>query len=256
MFLKSWDNIGEKTINKIAEMAFKSQIRNAEHLRVQVKTDPQKLAQGVLESLDIDGSGLIMQKDLRLEKMKITLNNIAVSPFKALMGNVQLTQPSTGNATIVLNEKDIESALNIDNLNRQLQHYNIFRHDHPVKVKFFRVDCRILADGRIMIKAKLRILEDNSIEQRHEVIESVCLIIKPRICTQGQNLLMDEVECTQGTQFSPILIKAILDESLKVLNLNRLSVDGISLKVNHVSTEDGKLSFLALAGITHLPKIS
>ncbi|WP_017293291.1 LmeA family phospholipid-binding protein [Geminocystis herdmanii] len=249
MFQKSWDNLGEKTINKIAEMAFKSQIKNADHLRVQVKTNPQKLAQGVLESLDIDGSGLIMQKDLRLEKMKITLNNIAVSPFKALMGNVQLTQPSKGNASIVLNEKDIESALNINNLNRQLQNYEILRHNHPVKVKFFRVDCRILADGRIMIKAKLKILEDNS-------LESVCLIIKPRICTIGKNLLMDEVECTQGTQFSPILIKAILDESLKVLNLDRLSVDGISLKINHVSTEDGKLSFLAMAGITHLPKMS
>lgn len=256
MFQKSWNNIGEKTINKIAEMAFKSQIKKADHLRVQVKTNPQKLAQGMLESLDIDGSGLIMQKDLRLEKMKITLNNISVSPFKALMGNVQLTQPSQGNASIVLNEKDIESALNINHLNRQLQKYEILRHNHLVKVEFFRVDCRILGDGRIMIKAKLKILEDNSIAQRHEVIESVCLIIKPRICTIGKNLLMDEVECTQGTQFSPILIKAILDESLKVLNLDRLSVDGISLKINHVSTEDGKLSFLAMAGITHLPKMS
>lgn len=249
MFLKSWDNIGEKTINKIAEMAFKSQIKNADHLTVQVKTNPQKLAQGVLESLDIDGSGLIMQRDLRLEKMKITLNNIAVSPFKALMGNVQLTQPSKGNASIVLNEKDIESALNIDNLNHYVQKYEILHHSQPVKVKFFRVDCRILRDGRIAIKAKLKILDTNS-------SESVCLIIKPRICTMGKNLLMDEVECTQGTQFSPILIKAILDESLKVLNLDRLSVDGISLKINHVSTEDGKLSFLAIAGITHLPKVT
>lgn len=249
MFSKSWDNIGEKTINKIAEIAFKSQIKKAEHLRVQVKTDPQKLAKGMLESLDIDGTGLVMQRDLRLEKMKITLNNIAVSPFKALMGNVQLTQPSKGNASIVLNEKDIESALNIDNLNQNLQKYEILHYSQPVRVKFFRVDCRILGDGRIMIKAKLKILETNS-------IESVCLIIKPRICNLGKNLLMDEVECTQGTQFSPILIKAILDESLKVLNLDRLSVDGITLKINHVSTEDGKLSFLAIAGITHLPRMS
>jgi LmeA-like phospholipid-binding len=249
MFSKSWDNLGEKTINKIAEMAFKSQIKNADHLRVQVKTNPQQLAKGVLESLDIDGTGLVMQRDLRLEKMKITLNNISVSPFKALMGNVQLTKPSKGSASIVLNEKDIESALNINNLNQYLQKYEILHHNQPVTVKFFRVDCRILGDGRIMIKAKLRILETNS-------QESVCLIIKPRICTIGNNLLMDDVECTQGTQFSPILIKAILDESLKVLNLDRLSVDGISLKINHVSTEDGKLRFLAIAGITHLPKMS
>lgn len=249
MFLKSWDDIGEKTINKIAEVAFKSQIKKAENLIVQVKTNPQKLAKGILESLDIDGTGLVMQRDLRLEKMKITLNNIAVNPFKALMGNVQLTQPSGGNAFIVLNEKDIESALNINKLNRQLQNYEILYNHHLVRVQFFRVNCRILGDGRIMIKAKLRILET-------KIIESVCLIIKPRICNLGKNLLMDEVECTQGKRFSPILIKSILDESLKVLNLDRLSVDGITLQVNHVSTEEGKLRFLALAGITHLPRSS
>ncbi|BAQ65322.1 DUF2993 domain-containing protein [Geminocystis sp. NIES-3709] len=248
MLLNKFDNIGEKTINKIAEMAFKSQIKDAQHLSVQVKTDPQKLAKGVLESLDIDGYGLVMQKNFRLEKMRITLNNIAVSPFKALMGNVQLTQPSEGDACIILNEKDIETALNIDNLNQKLQKYDIFYQNRPVGVTFFRVDCRILGDGRVAIKAKLKISETNS-------IESVCLVIKPRICTHGQSILMDEVECTQGQQFSSILTDAILEESTKIFNLDSLLMDGISFKMNYISMEEGKFNVLAIAGITHLPKV-
>ncbi|NCO75261.1 MAG: DUF2993 domain-containing protein [Cyanobacteria bacterium] len=246
MLFNQLDSIGEKTINKIAEMAFKSQIKKAEHLSVQVKIEPSKLAKGILESLHIDGYGLTMQKDLRLEKMKITLNNISVSPLKALMGNVQLTKPSQGKASIVLNEKDIETALNINNLNQQLQKYDIPLDNKLVKVKFYRADCRILADGRIVVKAKLKILNT-------QIIESICLVIKPRICHSGQGVLLSEVRCTQGKQFSSTLTNLILEESAKIFNLNHFLMDGISLDVNHLTTEDGKLNLMATAGITHLP---
>lgn len=246
MLLSKLDNIGEKTINKIAEMAFKSQIKNAEYLSVQVKIDPHKLSKGILESLNIDGYGLEMQKNLRLEKMQITLNNIAVNPLKALMGNVQLTKPSQGKACIVLSEKDIERALNINNLNQQLQKYNILHHNQSVKVKFCRVDCRILGDGRVMVKGKLKVINT-------QALESVCLVIKPRICNSGQGIFLDEVKCTQGKQFSSILINAILEESAKIFNLDNFLMDGISLDVNHLTMEDGKLNLLAIAGITRLP---
>ncbi len=248
MLLSQLDNIGEKTINKIAEMALKSQIKNFQHLNVQVKTDPHKLSKGILESLNIDGYGLEMQKDLRLEKMQITLNDIAVSPLKALMGNVQLTQPSQGKACVVLSEKDIETALNIDNLNQHLQKHYI-RHHQSVEVKFCRVDCRILADGRIVIKVKLKMANS-------QTVESICLIIKPCICKSGQGIFLDRVRCTQGEKFSPILVNGILKESAKILNLDNFLMDGISLEVNHLTMEEGKLNLLAIAGITHLPKIS
>lgn len=247
MLFSKFDNIGETTINKIAEMAFKSQIKNAEYLSVQVKTDSNKLSKGILESLTIDGYKLEIQKDLRLEKMQITLNNIAVSPLKALMGNVQLTQPSQGKACVVLSEKDIETALNLDNLNQQLQKDDIRHYNQSVKVRFFRVDCRILGDGRVMIKGKLKVINT-------QIIESVCLVIKPRICNSGQGIFLDEVKCTQGKQFSSILINSILEESAKILNLDNFLMDGISLDVNHLTMEDGKLNLLAIAEITHLPK--
>ncbi|MBL1209223.1 DUF2993 domain-containing protein [Geminocystis sp. GBBB08] len=246
MLLSKLDNIGEKTINKIAEMAFKSQIKNAQYLSVQVKTNPTQLSKGILESLNIDGYGLEMQKDLRLEKMQITLNNIAVSPLKALMGNVQLTQPSEGNACVVLSEKDIETALNIDNLNKQLQKSEICYGNQTIKAKFYQVKCRILADGRVMVKAKLKIINT-------QTFESVCLVIKPRVCKSGQGILLDEVICTQGKEFSSILINAIVEESAKIFNLDNFLMDGISLDVNHLTMEDGKLNLLAVAGITHLP---
>lgn len=242
MLLSKFDGIGEKTINKIAEMAFKTQIKSAQHLSVQVKTNPQKLAKGVLESLDIDGNGLMMSENLPLEKMRITLNHIAVSPFKALMGNVELTQPSRGKAHIILNEKDIETTLNIHNLNRQLQ-----QSSSELNLLFQRVDCRILSDGRIAIKAKLKVLKTHK-------IESICLIIKPRFCQVKKGIILDEFACTQGERDSAKVVKILLEEVGKVFNLEKLLIDGIYLQVDQFSTSEGKLNLLAIAGITHLPK--
>jgi len=242
MLLGKFDTIGEKTINKIAEMAFKSQIKSAKYLSVQVKTNPQQLAKGILESLDIDGNGLIMRENLPLEKMRITLNDIAVSPFKALMGNVELTQPSRGKARIILNETDIETILNVDNLNSKLGQYPT-----ASKVFFKRVDFRILSDGRIAIKAKLK-------EQNSNKLESICLIIKPRICQHKKGIILDEFACTQGEIWSATVVKILLAEVGKVLNLENLLIDGIYLQVDKISISEGKLNLFANAGITHLPK--
>lgn len=247
MLFKKFDNIGETTINKIAEMAFKSQIKSAKHLSVKVKTDPHKLAKGVLESIDIDGYGLTMQKNLCLEKMTINLSEIAVNPLKAIMGNVQLTQPSYGSAFVVLSEANIETALNIDNLNQQLSKYQILVNHQPVTARFSRVDCRILDDGRVSVKAKLSILDENK-----SAVKSICLNFKPTICTQGNGIILGEIVCTQGQELSPILTNALIEEAKRIFNLDHFSMDGISLNVNNFDIEEGKLNLLAKAGLTHL----
>lgn len=243
---KKFNHIGEKTINKIATMVFANQIKGADKLNVKVKTNPNSLSKGELESLAIDGEGLITQKDLRMHQMTITLNKIAVSPFKALMGDVQLTQPSEGSACIVLNQSDIETALNLDNLNQQLQQYDIHLDDQLITVNFTKVDCRILGDGRIIVKARFKVIETDK-------IESICLIITPRICKISNGILLDDVEFTQGKELSPILLNAILVEATKIFNLQNFKMDGISLDVYQFEIEEGKLNLLAAAGITHLP---
>lgn len=242
MLLSTFDSIGEKTINKIAEIAFKTQIKDAKYLRVEVKTDPQLLAKGVLESLHIDGNGLIMQENIPLEKMNITLNHIAVNPLKALMGNVQLTQPSKGKASLILSEKNIETALNVNHLNKRLRGENT-----EEKVEFTKVDCRILEDGRISLKTKFR-----SLNPPHS--QSVCVIIKPRVCDSQGEIVIDDVMFTQGSHHSSLIVNVLLKEVAKIFNLKNLLLDGISLKVSSFRAEEGKLILFANAAITHLPK--
>jgi hypothetical protein len=246
MLLTKLDKIGEKTINKIAEMAFKSQIKDAQHLSVKVTTEPHKLAKGILESLDINGYGLTIQQNLPLEQMTISLKEIAVNPFQALMGKVQLTQPSYGKADIVLTEQNIATALNINYLNRQLSQVKIILENQPVTTRFSRVDCSIFKDGRVAIKAKLIILDRDS-------IENISLILQPTICPQGQGIVFAERKYNQGQELSPILTNALTQAAQRIFNLDHFVMEGISLKVNNFTVTEGKINLLAKAGITRLP---
>ena len=247
MFLNI-DSLGEKTINKIAEVALTTQFKRAEKLTVQVKTDPNKLAQGILESLSIDGQGLVMSKNQQVQSMNITLNTIAVSPLKALMGNIQLTQPSNGTACIVLNDTDLNSAFQLENLKKQLKKYQIYLDGQLVTVDIQKVYFSILPNGKVGIKAVVFIKETQQFKQ-------VSLTIVPQICTNEKGIIMEDVQCEQGGELSPLLINTLLEEAKKIFNLNNFQIEGISLLIKQLEVEQGKLTFQAVAGITRFPSV-
>lgn len=77
--------IGEQTLNQIAKVALSSQLDWADELDVRVKTDPGKLVQGQLDSFFVDGSGLVVRSDLRMESMAgidLKLDRLDVRPGK------------------------------------------------------------------------------------------------------------------------------------------------------------------------------
>lgn len=246
MQLPNLDNLGETTISKIATKAFQTQVTEARELSVKVKVNRQNLRKGILESLEIKGEGLVMRRGLSLEQMNINLYEIAVNPLKALIGNVQLTKPSTGDACLILTEKDISIALNLGYLNAIAQTYEVSVDDDPVHIKFASIHCRILSDHHIRVEGRILIEETNKIER-------VCVSFKPIICDQGSGVLLDNLEYLEGEELSPIIIDTLITQICEVFNLDHFVIDGISLQVNSLDLSSGMLKLSALAGITHFP---
>ncbi len=243
MFFK-FDDLGEKTINKIAEVALSTKLEKREKLEVKVKTDPNLLAKGTLESLVIDCQGLMVENALRMESINITLNTIAVSPFKALTGNIQLTQPSRGKACVLLTEKDITRVLDRAILRKQQN--EILIDNQVVKVSLQQVTCNLLETGKILIEGRVK-REDT------KDIKKVSLEIQPKICQAGNGVIIDEVEYLQEADLSSTLLDPILQEAKSILNLKNFKVDGLSLKVEEFNIKQGALQLEAEAGMTHFP---
>lgn len=221
----NFDSLGEKTLNKIAEMALSSRVEKADRLTVRVKTDPNLLAQGMLESLAIDGRGLVMNPSLRMQEMRIDLDTIAVSPFKALMGNIQLTRPSQGTIYVVLNEADIETAYRSISLPRK---------------QIEGVTCHVRA-GRISVRLQVRSLPVGD----REILD---LIVTPKIVGESVTVDIAGLEEIPGE-----LAREIAEKTREIFHLKNFEIDGISLSIERLGLEDGKVILQGRAGITHFP---
>lgn len=238
--------LGEQALNKIAEVALSTQLDEVERLEVQVKTDPSKLAQGELESLTIDGNGLVMQEDLRMEKMEMQISSIAVNPWKALMGNIQLTQPAKGKAYIVLRESDINRAFNSDFLSEQMRNLNVHVDGTLVTIDTQRIDCHLLANGKIALDAEILLRQTGE-------TKLVSFTTTPHVNADGRGVSLEDIQYPEGKELSPELTQALMSKASEILNLRNFEMEGISLQIHQLDVEAGQLTLHAEANVTKFP---
>jgi hypothetical protein len=247
LFSLATQDLGQQTLNRIAEFALSTQLDESESLSVDIQTDPSLLAQGKLSSLTIDGQGLVMQKDLRMQQMLIQLENIAVSPIKALTGNIELTETSRGQAHILLKDSDINRAFNSQTLRDQMQNLQMQVDQQWVTLDVLEVECHLLPQGAIGIDAKIRIQETGEIQQTY--FTSI-----PQVRDGGRGVSLDQVSYAEGKELSPQLTEALLTEARNILNLKNFEMDGIALEINQLNVKKGELKLSAIAQITKFPK--
>jgi hypothetical protein len=234
--------LGEQALNKMAEMALSSQLDDAEKLQVKIKTDPSHLAKGEVDSLAVKGEGLITPQDLRMEELQMQIDSIAVNPLSALFGKVELTKTSSGTAKVVLAEGDIARALNSDagpSLSQEAM--------RSLNVNAREVECHILADGKIAINTSV-------LESETGAATKVAFTVKPTVSDKGQGVVLQDVQVSEGKEAPSELIAALVEHLSEVLNLRSFHLEGISLQVQSIDIELGKLTLLAEALISKLPK--
>lgn len=242
------DRLGEETLNRIATLALSSQLDDARKLDVRVKTDPSLLAKGQLESLAIYGEGLIMEQDIRLQEMVIRLETIAVAPFKALTGNIELTQPTEGTARIVIAQPDLNRAFNSDVLGTQLRSLQVQIDGKLQTLNVNRVHCRLLPDSRVGLDADVWVGQDDEMQR-------VSFTTTPRVSDDGRSVVLENVEYAQGKELSPELTQALVNKASKILHLSHFEMPGISLQMHHLEVGDGQLTLQAVAHVTQFPSV-
>lgn len=230
--------LGEQAINKIAEMALASQLDEAEKLQVEVKIEPSHLAKGEVDSLTIEGEGLVTQKDLRMDELEMQIPQIAVNPLNALFGKIQLTKPTEGTARVVLTDADISRALNSENVSTNSR--------KPLYTGIQQVECSLHAEGKLTLNTEIVLSETG--EKR-----LVSLTTTPRINSSGTGVVLQDVQSANGTELLPEITTALLDRVSEILNLRSFGLEGISLSVHQLDFEAGKLTMFATAVVTKFP---
>ena len=241
------ENLGEQALNKIAKLALSSQLEDADSLQVQVKTDPEKLARGELESLLIEGEGLVVETDLRLQVLEIAMKAIAVSPLKALRGKIELTQPSQGSARIVLTESDLNCALNSPDLRAKINVLDTYLSTGDIKLTVPQKKCQLREDGTVAVEAIVQLQPSGETKE-------VAFTTTPN-ASGSKGVVLEDIQYEPGKELSEDLTQAFLDKAEKMLDLRNFEKQGLALRINHLNIEAGKITLLAAADITEFPTL-
>lgn len=238
--------LGEQALNKAAEIGLSSQLDEVESLDVNVKTDPLKLVQGQVDAVTIEGEGLVMQKDLRVEEMEMQMDSVAINPLSIAFGKIELTKPTEASTRVVLIETDINRAFNSDYVRSQLQSQKINLNGQPVAIELQHVDFRLPGEGKVALNASILIKETGETKQ-------VDFSAVPRVSPNGQTVSLENVEYGEGEEISPDLTKALIDQTSEILNLSNFDLEGMSLQVKQLEVETGKLTLQAEAHVEQIP---
>ncbi len=238
--------LGEQALNKAAEIGLSSQLDEVENLDVDITTDPLKLVQGQVDEVTIEGEGLVMQKDLRMEELEMHMSSVAINPLSVTFGKIELTKPTQASTRVVLTEADINRAFNSEYVRSQLQSQKIHVNGQLMTIEPQKVNLRLLGEGKIALNASIFLKETGSNQQ-------VAFSAVPHISANGQTVSLENVEYGESEEISPELTKALIEQTSALLNLSNFDLEGMSLRVKQLKVEAGKLTLQAEAYLEQIP---
>jgi hypothetical protein len=239
-------DFGEQALSKAVEIGLSTQLDEVENLEVDIRTDPGKLLQGELESVKIEGQGLVMQKDLRAEELEVKTNSIAINPLSAAFGKIELTRPTEADAHVVLAEQDMERAFNSEYIHDKLQNLDVNVNGQAMTIDTRQVQFRLPGDGKIALNAEILLNKTGETKQ-------VSFTTVPRMSAGGEQVSLDEVQYAEGQEVSPELTAALLERAGELLNLRNFELEGMSLRLKGLDVQKGKLTLQANAYVEKFP---
>ncbi|MBD1830699.1 DUF2993 domain-containing protein [Microcoleus vaginatus GB1-A2] len=239
-------SLGEQAIDKVAEIAIASKLDESETLSVTVNTDPIQLAQGSVEAVAVEGKGLVMQQDLRVEDLQIHIKDIAVNPLTAMFGKIELNGPALGAARVVLTESDLNRAFNSEYISRKLKNLKVTVDGKLLTLDVQTMECQLLPTGKITVNAEVLVRETASTEK-------IYFTAKPQLEAGGWAVSLQDVEYPENKEFSPEFTAAVADKAGEVLNLRNFELEGMSLRIQQLNVEAGLLTLQAEAKVEEFP---
>ncbi|MFB2921808.1 DUF2993 domain-containing protein [Aerosakkonema funiforme] len=238
--------LGEQALSKAAEIGLSSQLDEVEELEVDIRTNPLKVIQGELDSVDIKGKGMVMQEDLRTEELEMHIDSISIDPLRAAFGDIQLKHPTEAETRVVLTEKDLDRAFNSNFIRDKLQNLNVHINNQPTTVDVQKVEFRLPGEGKFSLNATVGLREGGETKQ-------TAFTAIPRVKEGGNRISLEDVEYAQGKEVSPELTNALLDKSSELLDLRNFELEGMSLRLKKLDVQNGKLTLQAEAYVEQFP---
>jgi hypothetical protein len=230
-------DIGEKAISKIAEVVISSQLDGAEDLNVDIRADPLKVVQGQVDSVEIEGKGIVVQQDLRVEALKVSTDSVAIDPLSLLFDGIELTHPTSAETRIVLTEADLNRALSSEYLRPKLQDLKMQVQGKPVTIDLQRGEIQLPDHEKLLLNVEFLVQETG--ERKHFTGTVV-----PKLQQDAQRISL-EILSAEGQGLTSELVYALLEQLTNLLDLSNFEIPGISLQLREFDVQPGQMVLFA-----------
>jgi hypothetical protein len=239
-------DIGEQAVSKAAEVGLETQLDQAEDLDVDVRSNPLDIVQGKVDSVSVKGEGLVMQKELRAEKLRIETDSIDIDPMKAALGDIELNQPTDARMLVVLKEEDVQRAFNSDYVKNKLQGLEINYGEETATAKIEQVNFSLPESGKVKLEADINLVDK-------EQNEKISFTAVPEVNSAGNSIDLTSVEYDREAEYNQNVAKEIIASTEEILDLRNFELDEMSLRVRKLDVQTGKLTIEADATIEGFP---
>lgn len=226
-------NLGNKALSKVVEMSIATQLDEAEVIDVDIRTNPGKLMQGKLDSVTISGKGLVMQQDLRMETIEVSIGKVGIDPFSAVFGNIELIHPTEAEALIVLTQTDLNRAFRSDYIQAKLSGLKMIMNGQEVIVTVQQVIVNLPGDNKFVINIAFLLGEQTEVKK----LSATAI---PKIQEDGDRISL-EILAIEGQGLSLDFVSVIVEQLTALLDMRNFIIPGLSLQLYKLEAPLGKL---------------
>jgi urease accessory protein UreE len=142
-------DLKQKLINKAAETAIASQVESADNIDVNLDSNIPQLLQGETTFLKIVGEKIIAVKDIHLEKIDITSQDLSLNLTQAILGKIAFEQPGNFQVKLVFTQSDCDRLLNSAYVRTLLQNLSLTIAQDSASFHLQESECNLEQDGKL-----------------------------------------------------------------------------------------------------------
>ncbi|MEH2152900.1 LmeA family phospholipid-binding protein [Nostoc sp.] len=236
----------EQFLSQEAEKRISNQLDEVEAIEINVQTDLLKILQGQADGVSVAGQGLIIKEDIRVQEIKLKTDSIAINPFSALFGQIELNEPVNTIVRIILTEVDINRALTSEFIRSQMRNLELNVDGEIVSFEPEEIKVFLPGDGKIEFKGKVLLKEMGNTRPL-----AYTAIGRPR--THSQPAMLEGFNCTEGEGISIELITAFIQKAKELMNAPSLKWEDIAFSIKDIEVQKGTLILMLEAQVKQIP---
>ncbi|HHP7243371.1 MAG TPA: DUF2993 domain-containing protein [Elainellaceae cyanobacterium] len=240
----------EYILSRVIETTVSSQLEGANRLSIEVNGHPSELLQGQAHSVTVEGDGLRLQKNLRVDSLVVHIKQLAIALLSSAMGKPKLSQPASVSAQVELTETDLNHLLNSELLHDWLWTVDISSPRRIMRLDVDQVNCRLYSNNQIGVQLKTCLHQSDALP-----IEAIAAELMLRLHNNGTTVFLERGGFLDDTSLPIQDTLAILDMLSNLLQLRSFQFDDLSVSIQHVDVHQKKLRIWLKADVWRIQSL-